>query len=69
MGGFSAAIAAEDASESVRVCIANTLLIIPAAFLLFGAAVMIFLYRLPKERVEQLQKEIDERKAAEEAQN
>ncbi len=68
IGGFSAQIAAEDASESVRVCIANTLLIIPATLLLLGAVVMIFLYRLSKDKVEQMQKEIDERKATEEKQ-
>ena len=67
IGGFSAQIAAEEASESVRICIANTLLVIPAALLLVGAVVMILLYRLPKEKVEQMQQEIDERKAMEEA--
>ena len=67
IGGFSAQIAAEEASESVRICIANTLLVIPAALLLIGAVVMILLYRLPKEKVEQMQQEIDERKAMEEA--
>lgn len=67
MGGFSAQIAAEQASESVRVAIANTLLVIPGGLLLIGALVMIFLYKLPKDKVEQMQKEIDERKASEEA--
>ena len=68
IGGFSAQIATEDASESVRIWIANTLMGIPAILLLLGALVMIFLYRLPKEKVEKMQAEIDERKAAEEAQ-
>lgn len=68
VGGFSAAVAAEAAPEAMRVAIADALLTIPGALLVFGALVMIFLYRLPKERVVQMQQEIEEKKAAEEAQ-
>ena len=61
VGGFSAKIAAEDASPLMREGIANALLIVPAAMLILGALVLIFLYRLTKEKVTQMQKEIDER--------
>ena len=40
----------------------------PAAMLILGAIVLVFLYRLPKSRVEEMQKEIDERNAQETAQ-
>ena len=67
MGGFSASIAVEEASVGVHLAIVNTMMILPASMLLLGSLVMIFLYKLPKEKVEQMQKEIDERKAAEDA--
>ena len=66
MSGFSESVAVEDATVAMREGIANTLLIMPAAMLLVGALVLIFLYRLPKSKVEAMQKEIDERKLAEE---
>ena len=67
LSGFSAAVAVEDTTEVMRKGIANTMLTMPAAMLLVGAIVLIFLYRLPKSKVEQMQKEIDEKKASEEA--
>lgn len=66
LSGFSESVAVEDATDAMRAGIANTLLVMPAAMLLVGAVVLIFLYRLPKSRVEAMQKEIDERKLAEE---
>lgn len=65
VGGFSASITPADAPESMRVAIANTLLVIPAALLIVGALILLFLFRLPKSKLEQMQKEIEERKAAE----
>ncbi len=62
--GYDASIAAENAPLAMRVGIANTMMIVPCAFLVLGAICMLFLYNLPKEKVVQLQKEIDERKAA-----
>ncbi len=67
LSGFSASVAVEDTTDAMRAGIANTLLVLPAAMLLVGALVLIFLYRLPKERVEKMQQEIDERAAAENA--
>lgn len=68
-GGFSAKIAVEAAPESMKLAIANTLLVIPAALLIVGALVLLFLFRLSKDKLEQMQKEIEERKAAEAVQN
>lgn len=68
LSGFSAAVAVEETTDTMRNGIANTLLTLPAAMLIVGAVVLIFLYRLPKSKVEQMQKEIDEKKALEEAQ-
>ena len=62
VGGFSAEIAAENASESMRAGITSALLVVPAVLLLLGALVLIFLFRLSKDRVTQMQKELDERK-------
>lgn len=61
IGGFSAAIAPENASPIMREGIANTLLIIPAAILFLGALVLIFFYHLSKEKVTQMQNEIHDR--------
>lgn len=61
LSGFSAAVEVENTTDVMRAGIANTMLVLPAAMLIVGALVLIFLYRLPKERVEQMQKEIDER--------
>lgn len=61
LGGFSAAIAAEDASESMRAGIANALLVVPAVLLFLGALIVVFLYRLSKEEVTRMQHELDER--------
>ncbi len=64
-GGFSAAVAAEEASEAMRKGIANTLMVVPAVMLFLGAFVLVFSYRLTKDRVAQMQKEIDEKKLME----
>ena len=63
VGGFSASIAVEEASESMRQGIANALLIVPAGTLFAGALVLLFLYRLTKDRVTRMQQELDARKA------
>ena len=63
LAGFSDAVSAEEATIGMREGIANTLMVLPAAMLLLGALVLIFLYRLPKSKVEEMQKEIDARKA------
>ena len=66
IGGFSASVAAEAASETMRQGIANALLIVPAAMLFVGALVLMFFYSLTKDKVAQMQKEIDKRERAEE---
>lgn len=63
--GYDATIAAEAAPIAMKQGIANTMMVVPCAFLVVGAICMLFLYNLPKEKVIQLQAEIDERKAAE----
>ena len=65
VGGFSATIAAEEASVAMREGIANALLIVPAVMLFLGALVLTFLYHLSKDKVTQMQKEIDQRKLVE----
>ena len=65
LGGFSAAVAASEASPAMKAGIANALLVIPAIMLFVGAFVLIFLYRLTKDRVEAMQLEIDRRNAVE----
>ena len=47
------------------ICLA--LMVIPAVLLIIGAAVLLIGFRLPKSRVEQMEKEIEERKKAEES--
>ena len=61
VGGFSASIAAEQASSVMREGIANALLIVPAVMLFLGAGVLFFLYCLTREKVTQMQNEIDAR--------
>ncbi len=68
VGGFSAKIAAEDATVAMKESICLALLVVPAILLLVGAAILLFGFRLPKSKVEEMQHEIDQRKAAEEAQ-
>ncbi len=63
--GYDASIAAENAPLAMKAGIANTMMIVPCAFLVVGAICMLFLYNLPKEKVIEMQKEIDERKAVE----
>ena len=67
IGGFSAAIAVEDASVEMKEAICLSLMVIPAVLLIVGALVLLVGFRLPKSRVEQMEKEIEERKRAEEA--
>ena len=67
LSGFSAAVEVEDATETMRAGIANTLLTLPAFMLIVGALVLIFLYRLPKEKVEKMQEEIEARIQKDEA--
>lgn len=67
IGGFSAAIAVEDASVEMKEAICLALMVIPAILLIVGAVVLLVGFRLPKSKVEQMEKEIEERKKAEEA--
>lgn len=68
VGGFSASIAVEDATVAMKEAICMALMVVPAILLIVGALVLLFGFRLPKSRLEEMQKEIEERKAAEEAQ-
>jgi len=65
--GFDANIPVEQASVAVKEGICTSFMVVPAALLIVGALLLIFGFRLPKEKVIQMQKEIDERKAQEEA--
>ena len=67
VGGFSASVAAKDASESMRAGIANALLVVPAVLLFLGALVLIFLFRLTREKVAAMQSELIEKKQSEAA--
>lgn len=67
VGGFSASIAVEDATVAMKESICMALMVVPAILLIVGALVLLFGFRLPKSRLELMQKEIEERKAAEEA--
>lgn len=67
IGGFSAAVAVEDASVAMKESICLALMVIPAVLLIVGALVLLFGFRLSKSRVEKMQQEIEERKRAEEA--
>lgn len=65
IGGFSAKIAVEDATVAMKESICMALMVMPAILLIVGALVLLFGFRLPKSKLEQMQKEIEERKAAE----
>lgn len=65
--GFNASIPAGKASVAVKEAIANTLLTIPGAILVVAALVLLVGYKLDKTKLLQMQKEIDERHAAEDA--
>ncbi|MCI8674763.1 MAG: MFS transporter [Lachnospiraceae bacterium] len=67
IGGFSATIAVEDASVAMKESICLALMVIPAILLIIGAVVLLIGFRLPKSRVEQMEREIEERKKAEES--
>ena len=66
-GGVNPSILPGMASEQVKDAIANTLLVVPGAVLLLGAIVLFFGYKLTKAKLVEMQKEIDERRAAEDA--
>ena len=68
-GGFSAAVAVEDASEKMLKGIANALLVVPAVFLAAGTLVLVFLYHLTKEDVSRMQTEIDRKIRIEDEEN
>ena len=59
--------AAGKASVAVKLAISNTLMTIPAAILVISALVLLVGYKLDKAKLVQMQKEIDERKAIEDA--
>lgn len=65
--GFSPNIKAGAAPIAVQKAIANCLLTIPGSILIVAAIILLFGYKLTKPKLEEMQKEIDERKAAEEA--
>ena len=67
VGGFSAEIAVEDATVAMKESICLALMVVPAVLLLVGAAMLTFGFRLPKDKLEMMEKEIETRKAAEEA--
>ncbi len=66
VGGFNAKIPVEQASVAMKESIVLAMLVVPAALLILGAVLLAVGFRLPKDRVIKMQKEIDERKAAEE---
>lgn len=68
-GGVNPNILPGKASMQVKDAVANTLLVVPGAVLLLGALVLFFGYQLTKPKLQQMQKEIDEKRAAEEAAN
>ena len=65
-GGFSASIAVEDATIGMKQSICTALMVVPAVVLIIGDIVLLVGYRLSKEKLENMQKEIEERKAKEE---
>lgn len=62
--GYDASIVPENAPMAMKVGIANSMMVVPLVLLVLGIITMIFLYNLSKDKVVQMQKEIDERKAA-----
>jgi len=69
VGGFSASIAAENATIAMKESICMAMMVVPAVLLIVGAVVLLVGFRLPKSRLEQMQQEIEARKAAEEVQS
>ncbi len=65
LGGFSATVAAGEASAEMCRGIADALLVVPAVMLFFGAFVFIFCYHLTKDKVAQMQQEVCEREIVE----
>lgn len=67
IGGFSAKIAVDQASTAMKESICLALLIIPAVLLVIGAIVLFFGFRLTKEKLLNMQNEIDIKKKDEES--
>lgn len=68
VGGFSAKIAVDQATVTMKESICLALMVVPAILLLVGAGVLLVGFRLPKSKLEQMQAEIEARKAQEENQ-
>lgn len=60
--GFSAQMSAESATLAVREAIANIFLFIPGIGLIIGGLLIVFGFKLNKEKVEKMSKEIEQRK-------
>jgi GPH family glycoside/pentoside/hexuronide:cation symporter len=63
--GFNAKLPVEEATTEVKEGICFALMVLPAIFLIVGAVVLLIGFRLPKSKLEQMQKEIAEKKAQE----
>lgn len=66
VGGFSATIPENEATVAMKEAICLALMVVPAALLIVGAVLLLVGFRLPKSKLEQMEKEIEERKLAEE---
>ncbi len=67
VGGFSASIQPGEATEEMKSAICLALMVVPGAVLVVCALLVLFGFRLTKERVEEMQKEIEAKKAQEAA--
>ena len=65
VGGFSADIPVESTTTVMKESICLALLVVPAILLLVGAAVLAFGYHLTKEKLEEMQRDIESAKAEE----
>ena len=65
VGGFSATIAVSDAGIEMKEAICLSLMVIPGVILIVCALVLLIGYRLSKTKVEEMQNEIDHKKATE----
>jgi len=65
VGGFSAAIAPADATVEMKEAICLALMVVPGAILAICALILLFGYKLSKKKLEEMQSEIDLKKAAE----
>ncbi len=66
-GGFNAKLTPAQAPLAMKEAISTALMVIPGLILVAAALILLFGYKLTKPKLEEMQKEIDERKAAEEA--